>query len=472
VPAMLLGATFPAVVGSLGGALARMGRTIGTAYGANAVGTVAGAYLAGFVLIPAVGLRATIVIGAAANLLAGIMALVVAQAGRAPARAAVAVAAVIAAIVLAVAPAWPRESLVAGGALSAAHYGSVDRLRAENAARRLLFYHDGVSATISVEQVGAHRLFRVNGRTNASTLPSDMLLQLLPAHLAMLWHPAPRRVFILGLGSGITAGAVARYEVDGIDIAELEPAGPRAARLFDEENRRVLSDSRVRVLAADGRAQLRAAPDRYDVIISIPSHLWVAGTAMLYTREFYEIVRARLNSGGLAVQWLQKAGLAPQAFALAVATFRASFPHTTIWTAGPSHALLLGSDVPQRWDLSGIRDRIAQTPGVGDDLRRIGIGGPLALFAAFVLGEADVARLTSGVGSVLTDDRPVIEFTAPRSVFDDTAPVITEGLERLRRSAFPPIDGFDPGQPLDPEIRRLLGVAYAALGRAAPVTSP
>jgi hypothetical protein len=155
-----------------------------------------------------------------------------------------------------------------------------------------------------------------------------------------------------------------------------------------------------------------------------------------------------------------------------VATFRASFLHTTIWTAGPSHALLLGSDVPQRWDLSGIRDRIAQTPGVGDDLRRIGIGGPLALFAAFVLGEADVTRLTSGVGSVLTDDRPVIEFTAPRSVFDDTAPVITEGLERLRRSAFPPIDGFDPGQPLDPEIRRLLGVAYAALGRAAPVTSP
>lgn len=466
LPALLLGATFPAVVGSLGGTLGRVGRTIGRAYGANTVGTVVGAYLAGFVLIPAVGLRATIVLGVVANLVAGLSVLLVARTARAVGRAAAVLAAAAVALALVVSPGWRREALVAGGALAAPHQGSVARLRAETAARRLLFYQDGVSATLSVEQAGGYRVFRVNGRTNASTLPADMLVQVLPAHLPMLWHPNPRRVFIVGLGSGITTGAIARYPVEHIDVAELEPAGPRAARFFEAENHSVLSDRRVRVLGTDARARLLAIQDRYDVIISIPSHLWVAGTAILYTREFYETARTRLAPGGIFVQWVQKAGLAPQSFRLVATTFQRSFRHTTVWSAGPTHALLLGSQAPQRWDLSRLRDRIAQTPGVSEDLRAVGIWHPLALFGAFVLGEDDVGRLVAGVGRVQTDDWPVIEFAAPRSVFDDTAPVISAGLDGMRRTPLPPIDGFDAPRDLDARATYLLGFAYAWLSRS------
>ncbi len=468
LPALLLGGTFPAAIGALGSS-ERLGRTIGRVYGANTAGVVVGAYLAGFVLIPAVGLRATIVVGVVANLVAGAVSLLVAgpqgrsQAGRAR-RVAVALAAPAMVIVLMVTPPWRRESLVAGGAI-AAHQGSVAGLRAEVAARRLLFYQDGVGATLSVEQSGAYRVLRINGRTNASTLPADMLVQVLPAHLPMLWHPAPRRVFIVGLGSGITAGGVARHPVEGIDVAELEPAGPRAARLFDAQNSRVLSDRRVRVFAADARARLQGIPDRYDVIISIPSHLWVAGTAALYTREFYETVRARLEDGGMFVQWVQKAGLAPQSFRLIVATFRRTFPHTSVWSAGPTHALLLGSRVPQRWDLNRVQSRMTTTPGVAEDLRAIGFWHPLALFAAFVLGEEDTARFTTGVGRALTDDWPAVEFSAPRTVFDDTAPAISAGLEAVRRGPLPAIDGFDAQRHIDHRASYLLGFGYAALGR-------
>lgn len=463
VPALLLGATFPAVVGSLGGSQ-RLGRTIGRAYGANTIGAVLGAYLAGFVLIPAVGLRATIVVGVLANLLAGAMALLLARRAGAG-RVTVALAAAAAVVVLVAAPAWRRESLVAGGVLAAPHHRSVARLRAEAAARRLLLYQDGISATLSVEQAGTYRVLRINGRTNASTLPADMVVQVLPAHLPMLWHPEPRRVFIVGLGSGITAGAIARHPVERIDIAELEPAGPRAARLFDAENRRVLSDRRVRVFAADARARLQAASDRYDVIISIPSHLSVAGTAALFTREFYETARARLDADGMFVQWVQKAGLAPQAFRLIVATFQRSFPHVTVWSAGPTHALLLGSRAPQRWNLDRLQSRMATIPGVADDLKVIGIWHPLALFGAFVLGEDDAGRFTAGAGRTLIDDWPAIEFSAPRSVFDDTAPAISAGLEAVRRGLLPAIDGFDPQQHIDARASYLLGFAYASLGR-------
>ena len=470
IPALLFGASFPAVVGSLGGS-DRVGRTIGRVYGANTVGTVVGAYLAGFVLIPSVGLQATIIVGVIANLVAAGVALALAGASRSgPAwlrRAALPIAAVVGVIALVVTPAWPRESLVAGGALAAPHHASVVRLRAEAAARRLLFYQDGISATLSVEQAGTHRVLRINGRTNASTSPADMLVQVLPAHLPMLWHRAPRRVFIVGLGSGITAAGVARHPVERIDIAELEPSGPRAARLFEAANRRVLSDPRVRVFAADARARLRVAPDRYDVIISIPSHLWVAGTAILYTREFYETVRARLDGDGMFVQWVQKAGLAPQAFGLIVATFQRSFPHTSVWSAGPTHALLLGSLGPQRWDLARVQSRMSGIPGLASDLRAIGFWHPLALFASFVLGEEDTARFTTGAARPLTDDRPLIEFSAPRTVFDDTAPAISAGLEAVRRGLLPAIDGFDAHRSIDARASYLLGFGYASVGRTA-----
>ncbi|MGQ0550662.1 MAG: fused MFS/spermidine synthase [Armatimonadota bacterium] len=471
VPALLFGATFPAVVGSLGGS-ERLGRTIGRVYGANTVGTVLGAYLVGFVLIPSVGLRATIIVGVMANLLAAVIGLGLARSVRAGSvsrvrRVALPLAVSAVVIALVVTPAWRRESLVAGGALAAAHQGSVAGLRAEAAARRLLFYQDGVSATLSVEQAGAHRVLRINGRTNASTLPADMLVQVLPGHVPMLWHRAPRRVFIVGLGSGITAGAVARHPVDVLDIAELEPSGPRAARLFDLENRRVLSDRRVRVFPVDARARLQATPDRYDVIISIPSHLWVAGTAVLYTREFYQTARARLDTDGMFVQWVQKAGLAPQSFRLIVATFQRSFPHTSVWSAGPTHALLLGSPSAQRWDLERVQSRMSAIPGVADDLRAIGIWHPLALFAAFVLGEEDTGRFTMGVGRTLSDDWPVIEFSAPRTIFDDTAPAISAALEAVRRGLLPPMDGFDAQRRIDARASYLLGFGYASLGRAA-----
>ena len=463
VPALLFGATFPAAVGSLGG-LQRIGRAIGRTYAANTVGSVAGAYLAGFMLIPALGLRTAIILGVVANLVAG-ASLLLSGAGRRTGRVAAVAAAAAAAMAMMIAPAWSKEALVAGGALAAAHHGSVAGLRAQTAARRLLFYQDGISATLSVEQAGTYRILRINGRTNASTAPADMLVQVLPAHLPMLWHPSPRRVFIIGLGSGITAGVVARYPVERLDVAELEPAGPRAARLFDAENQRVLSDRRVRVHPTDARARLQGSPDRYDVIISIPSHLWVAGTATLYTREFYQTAAARLEGDGVFVQWVQKAGLDPQAFRLVVATFMRSFPHTTVWSAGPTHAVLFGTRSAQRWALDRLRSRMAETPGAADDLRRIGIWHPLAVFGAFVLGEEDVVRFAGGVRRPLSDDWPVIEFSAPRSVFDDTAPAITAGLEEVRRSLLPPIDGFDPQRGLDARAAYLLGFAYASLGR-------
>ncbi|HET8680107.1 MAG TPA: fused MFS/spermidine synthase, partial [bacterium] len=278
VPALLSGAIFPAVVGSLGGAERRIGRTIGRAYGANTVGTVLGAFLAGFVLIPAVGLRATIIVGVLANLAAGAAVLLaLPRIGRPVGRLLLAAPGLVALLIVVTLPPWPREVFAAGVGYFAPTYGSLDGLAKTVSEMRLLYHRDGVNTTISVDETGEHRVYRSNGKTDASTYPLDMATQLLLGHVPMLLHPEARDVFILGLGTGVTAAAVARYPVRKIDLVEFEPAAVEASRLFERHNRGVIDDPRVRLLLADGRNRLLAATDRYDVAISDASDLWVAG---------------------------------------------------------------------------------------------------------------------------------------------------------------------------------------------------
>ncbi|MDR7520113.1 MAG: fused MFS/spermidine synthase [Armatimonadota bacterium] len=464
VPAALSGAVFPAVVGGLGGPLARLGRTIGTAYGANTIGTVLGAFLAGFVLIPAVGLRAAMVLGVLATLLAGVPVLAVAI--RSPARRAVMMApAAVALLVVATLPPWPREVFAAGSGFFARLYGSPEVFERAVAAMRLRYYRDGIHATISVDETGGYLFYRTNGKTDASTAPNDTVTQVLLGQLPMLLHPNPQDVFVLGLGTGMTAAAVARYPVRRIDIVELEPAGLEAARLFSQYTRHVLDDPRVRVVVADGRNRLRAAPDRYDVIISDPSDIWIAGIGALYTVEFYQAARARLRPGGVMVQWVHTHSLPPEAFALIVATFRAVFPHTEIWTAAIGDLMLIGSVEALRWDYRRIAGRLEAIPGVREDLQAIGIWHPAAVLAAFALGGDDLDRLTRSVRRLHADDRPVLEFEAPRFLYADTQAPIHGLLSRLRTRPFPPVAGFDPIRDLDADATYLMGFAYASLGR-------
>lgn len=464
-PALLSGAAFPAVIGSLGGALARLGRTFGTAYGANTVGTVLGAFLAGFVFIPALGLRAAIVIGAMANLVAGFSVLLrtaLPWRRRVP----MLVPAAAALMLVVTLPPWPREVFAAGVGFFASRFGSMAALEMAIRDLRLLYYKDGINTTISVDQVGEHLVYRSNGKTDASTYPTDMSTQQLLGHLPMLRHAAPQDVFVLGLGSGVTAAAVARYPVRRIDIVELEPAGVEASRFFDRQNRGILNDPRVRLVLADGRNRLRAARDRYDVIISDPSDIWVAGIGALFTLDFYEAARARLRPGGIMVQWVHTHALSADDLALLAATFHAAFPHTEIWTPADGDLILLGLAERSAWDYHRLAARITGIAGVEDDLRSVGIWHPAALFAGYVLGGDRLPGLVGGVRHPHTDDRPVLEFRTPRSLYADTMPRIRDLLDRLRGGPFPPVAGFDPARDLDADATYLLGFAYASLGQS------
>ena len=84
--------------------------------------------------------------------------------------------------------------------------------------------------------------------------------------------------------------------IDRIEVVEIESEMIRANRAIADQRRRdPLSDPRVHITVNDARSALQLTRERFDAIVSQPSHPWTAAASHLYTREFFELVRSRLS---------------------------------------------------------------------------------------------------------------------------------------------------------------------------------
>lgn len=428
LPTLLIGATFPLLLAGLAREHARLGRDIGIVYGANTVGTIVGSIAAGFVLIRTIGIQDTILVAATANLAVGLAVVAVApEAGR-RARALGGGAALAYVLIALTIPRWDPNVMTSGPTVYAelllrGEHG----LQELTAGRRLLYYDEGISTTVAVVRDMSGTVLTVNGKADASN-DIDMATQLLLGHIGPVLQPEARRALVVGLASGVTAGAIAQHPLDVIDVAELEPAMREASRFFQRENRDVLADPRVRVLDGDGRAILATATEPYDLIVSEPSNPWIAGVASLFTVDFYRAARERLAPGGVMVQWLQNYSIFARDMQMVVRTFQEVFPHVSIWAASPNDFILVATPEPVRVDVAAVEARLAASPGAREDFDRFGWRREGLVFR-FFLGEEDVRRYAQGA-PLNTDDRPLLEFSAPLALYGSSP----DANERLMRS--------------------------------------
>lgn len=456
---VLIGATFPCAAGVAGGGPTAAGRHVGRLYAANTLGAIAGTVLAGFVLVPTVGMHSAITIGAALNFLLGAALLVRVRPATAWPRAAAA-ATGLAGVGVLFLPIWDLRTISSGPAVYAKRYLAVD---GASAAREVLFYRDGPSATVTVERAAGFLSLLVNGKVDASTAPADMPTQLMLGHLPLLLHPAPRTVLVIGLGSGITAGAVARHPVQHLDVVEIEPAVVEASRFFRAENGDVLSDPRVRVVVGDARSFLLTAPTRYDVITSEPSNPWIGGIASLFSLEFFQLARQHLQPGGIMLQWIHAYNLLPQDLRTVVETFRTVFPALSVWQVGPGDFLLLGRAEPAPIDLNVIKARYDTNPTVRQDLERMRMGGWAGILGYFVLGAGDAGRYASHA-DVNTDDRLSLEFSAPRALYLDTHAENARALRSFGTASLPEVTPGSLAELENADVRSWIGTTRASLG--------
>lgn len=424
-PAALSGAAFPLGVRLAAGPVAAAApAAAGTLAALNTAGGIAGACLAGFVLVPALGLEAAARILSAVPLAAGV-AVWVAWAGRRGAG-------------LALAP--PAAALAAWLALQGA---GAARLPADflAPAEQRVAWREGREANLAVVRRGAALELEIDRWWQGRDRPTH---QVMAAHLPLALHGAARRVLVIGAGAGQTPAAMLLHRPAELTVADIEPAVFEV--IADHFGGAWLSDPRVRIVTGDGRELVVHGRGTWDVVSLEVGQPARPGVGAFYTAEFYRALGSRLAPGGIVSQFVPLAFLTPATFRAVIATFVAEFPAATLWY-NTSELLLIGardSLVPDPARL----EALAADPALGRGLDLALWGGvahrldqPGAFGAAFLAGPGGLARLAHGAPR-LSDDRPWLEREARRAAARATG---EEAVVRVLRAHLDPLPaGFHP----------------------------
>lgn len=444
-------------------------RAIGQVYASNTLGAIAGVLVTVHLLLPEVGLKLAIVLGAATDILLGAWLLRYSQAAfrRAHALAAV-VLGMLAATGTARAGVLEPERLASG----VFRYGL-----AELAGRRVVFYRDGKTASVAAYSDRRDAMtIATNGKPDASIQldprrppVSDEYTMSLVAALPLLAKPDARTYANIGFGSGLTIEVLLSHSAPRrVDTIEIEPAMVSGARTFSPRNLRAYRDPRSHIYFEDAKSYFARHRRRYDVIISEPSNPWVSGVVGLFITEFYRDTKRYLAPGGLLVQWLHTYELSDRLLGSMVAAMAENFADYEVYAPNSGDLIVLAvaeGRVPELQPLPSKEEPFLQ------QLSRLGIRRWEEIAARKVGTRASIAPLFSPLAPPVNSDfRPFVQLFAPRARFEGTraqsvaalaeAPLPVLEMGRKMTFAFlnEPAAPFDPSPPI---VDRSLAVEIA-----------
>lgn len=370
---------------------AAVGERIGQLYALNTVGSALGSLVAGFVLISFLGLQRAALTLALLNLALGVAVILSTRA----------------------IPKWQSSGAVLTALLGVFFLPPGIYLgRDEPAQSYLIFYREGIDATVSVfeDKASGLKVSYVNGRSEVPTDAESMRAFHFLGNLPPLLEPQARSVLMVSFGNGIASGAMSRHAIPRIESVELVAEQVEAARWFTTENRDVLNYPGLHITIEDGRNYLLRSDETFDIITVDATHPINTSSWALFTREFYQLARQRLKADGVIIQWLPFHDLAEDDYRAIVKTFQSVFPHTTLWYTGAIHTFLVGTPQPlSRADVLAL-DALIRERGVADDL---GDGQQLAEY--YLMDESAVKAYSAEAG-MITDDRafflPALEMEA------------------------------------------------------------
>ena len=364
--AILWGASFPLALAAVASASdADPGRIVGRVYAANTAGAIVGAVAASLFLVESMGtMRAQQVfmaLSAIAACLAMAPLLWTSPESKRPGEAPLGTFGFTVVVIALVAAIWTVNRLpavpgllIAYGRYMVTWLGQAD----------VVFAGEGLNSSVAVTQLpGGVRNFHVSGKVEASSEPQDMRLQRMLGHLPALLHDNPESVLVVGCGAGVTAGSFVTYpSLKRLVIAEIEPLIPQVVTTyFAEENHNVINDPRLEIVYDDARHFVLTTDEQFDVITSDPIHPWVKGSATLYTREYFEMVKRHLKPGGIVTQWVPLYESDMEVVKSEIATFVDVFPDATIWAnlqEGQGYdVVLMARNAPGPIDLAAVEAR-------------------------------------------------------------------------------------------------------------------
>jgi spermidine synthase len=398
---ILWGASFPLALAAVARKGEDPGRLVGGVYAANTVGAIVGSVVSSLILVYWFGSQRAQQVIMVVSGISGLLLLAPMELSATPNRrtlrwaapAALIVALGVSAFLVRTVPTIPGI-LVAYGRYAATWLGQEGDI---------FYVGEGLSSSVAVSRVSSGLMNYHNaGKVQASSQPQDMRLQRMLGHLTTLVPETPRKVLVIGCGAGVTAGAVSiDQNVETLIIAEIEPLVPRVvSEHFGEHNFNVVRNPKTQVTIDDARHYLLTTNETFDAITSDPLDPWVKGAATLYTTEFFELVKSKLNPGGTVTLFVQLYESTPAAVKSEVATFFEVFPNGVIW--GNTHqgrgydTVLMGTVDPPHFNVDEMQAKLDRPEylGVKNSLREVGITSALDLFANYAGRAADLKEWT------------------------------------------------------------------------------
>jgi spermidine synthase len=390
--AILWGASFPLALASVAAGRQDPARLVGRVYAANTIGAIAGSLGASLLLVIWIGSRRVQQLLVVLCVTSAILAFDASSAsaddapqGKGRFRfggALLFIAAAMLAAFLARNISDVPGILVAYGRYAASRLGQAE----------IIYMGEGWNASVAVSRLSNGVLNYHNaGKVQASSEPQDMRLQRMLGHLTTLIPANPKSVLVIGCGAGVTAGAVSiDPAVERLTIAEIEPLVPKVvSTYFAQHNFNVVANPKTRVQIDDARHYLLTTHEKFDAITSDPLDPWVKGAAMLYSREFFQTVKAHLNPGGAVTLFVQLYESNPEAVKSEIATFLEAFPTGIVW--GNTHngagydLVLLGQAEPTTIDVDAIEQKLRRREyaPVMQSLAQIGMYSGVDLFSTY-----------------------------------------------------------------------------------------
>ena len=284
---------------------------------------------------------------------------------------------------------------------------------------RLLRVQAGPSATVMIKQELEQNveLVYVDDQLVASTNLEAKVDSLMLAHLPLLLHPNPKSALTVGFGTGGTSQSLTTHGIQAACV-EIEPEVIASYHLIEKSVEPVTSHPNFRLILNDARDHLHAGTSTYDSIITDVTNLQYKQNGNLYTVEYFQLMRDRMNAGGIGAAWIPMAAIDTDELRILMRSFQDVFPHATLWFMNHTHTnfgILIGTPEKLSVDFNRLQAGF-DNPVIAADLKSIGMTEPLQLLHCLHLDE-DGYRKFCGDSPLHTDNRPILEFSSPLSFY-------------------------------------------------------
>ncbi|PVV06910.1 MAG: hypothetical protein B6D77_14895 [gamma proteobacterium symbiont of Ctena orbiculata] len=420
---------------------------IGKIYAWNTLGSILGVILAIQLVMPLIGLKWVIGVGAIVDVLLGLYIIHRAKISLNKYKPQLALVTICLTIILTIPFVGLDTQKMASGVY---RYG-----KAAMSLGDIIFHKDGKASTVAVRVVGNKVTLLNNGKPDAALIlnsdaddnkisaTGDEPTMVLAGTLPYIYRPNASSIANIGLGSGLTAHVLLHNkELERLDTIEIEHAVYEAAEYFRPRVDNLYNDTRSQVIIEDAKTYFATSGNKYDVIVSEPSNPWVSGVSGLFSAEFYREVKRYLKPNGVLVQWVQLYEISPELVATVYLALKENFDDIHLYQIAASDIAIVAG--------MGTLEADYKIPfkheGLKNELDKVHIKQYSDLAFRKLAGKKELDIIFSSLTiNPNSDYFPILDIGATKTRFKKTDArsiymfYVTKALNRLLDETTPPI---------------------------------